>query len=122
LDYAGAKVEVKSMAYLQNWKRPKNSQGSFDIKATGAYFPTKPGVSSGPDAEYYHDAEKKRRADVYVFAVYAERYKDQFDPLNTETWEFLVLSTAELERHFGSQGSVALRRIQDVTETVGHEY
>lgn len=121
LEYAGFKIEVKSMAHLQNWKRPKNVRNSFDIKATGANFPVEPGASPGPDTEYYYDDEKKRRADVYVCAVYAEVDKIRLDPLNIEAWEFLVLGTPELERHFGSQDSVALSRIQAVTDAVGYE-
>ncbi len=121
LDYAGAKIEVKSMSYLQNWKRPENFQNSFDIKATGANFPVELGAHPGPDTEYYYDPEKKRRADVYVFAIYAERDKVRLNPLNIAAWEFLVLGTPELERHFGSQDSVALSRIQDVTEAVGYK-
>jgi hypothetical protein len=52
LDYAGAKIEVKSMAHLQNWKRPRKVQNSFDIKATGANFPVEPGAVPGPDTRY----------------------------------------------------------------------
>jgi hypothetical protein len=118
LDYAGAKIEVKSMAHLQNWKRPQRVQNSFNIKATGADFPVEEGLAPGPDTQYYYDAEKKRRADIYVFAVYAERDPARLDPLNIEAWEFLVLSTPELERHFGSQDSVALSRIEAVTQAV----
>jgi hypothetical protein len=71
--------------------------------------------------KYYYEAEKKRRADVYAFAIYAEREPTRLDPLDIEAWEFLVLSTPELERHFGSQDSVALSRIEAVTKAVGYE-
>jgi hypothetical protein len=121
LDYAGAKIEVKSMAHLQNWKRPERVQNSFDITATGASFPVEPEAAPGPDTQYYYEAEKKRRAEVYVFAIYAEREPTRLDPLDLEAWEFLVLSTPELERHFGSQDSVALSRIEAVTKAVGYE-
>lgn len=82
LDYQGAKIEVKSTSYHQNWKRSYNSRGVFDIKATSAYLPTDPAVPFGPEAEYYNDPEIKRRANVYVFAYYAEREPSRVDPLD----------------------------------------
>ena len=71
-------------------------RNSFDIKANGANLPVESGVSPGPDTVYYYDGEKKRQADVYVFAVYAEEDKTRLDPLNIVAWEFLVLGTPEL--------------------------
>ncbi len=121
LDYCGYKIEVKSTSYLQNWKRSPNSRGKFDIKATTADFPVDPSVPPGPDREYYTDHEIKRRADVYVLSYYAEEEPAHVDPLNVAAWEFYVLSTREIEEHFGSQETVALSRIQAVTEAVKYE-
>lgn len=121
LDYSGNKIEVKSTSYLQNWKRSPKSRGKFDIKATTADFPVDPTVPPGPDREYYTDPEVKRRADVYVFCSYPEKDTSLVDPLNVAKWEFYVLSTREIEQHFGSQATVALSRIQAVTEAVGYK-
>jgi hypothetical protein len=121
LDYSGKKIEVKSTSYLQNWKRSSNSRGNFDIKATTADFPVDPSVPPGPDREYYTDSEKKRRADVYVFGSYPQEDPALVDLLNVPDWRFYVLSTWELEQHFGSQKTVALSRIQAVTKAVDYE-
>ena len=101
-------------------KRSSNTRRSFDIKATTATFPVDPAVPFGPDADYYYDPEIKRRADVYVFAYYAERDPARYDSLDVRGWCFYVLSTPELERHFGTQGRVALSRVQAVTAEVGY--
>lgn len=120
LDYEGAKIEVKSTSYHQNWKRSSKSSGSFDIKATTADFPRDPEVPFGPEAEYYTDEEVKRRADVYVFAYYAEEDPARVNPLDLEGWIFYVLSTLELEQHFGTQATVALSRVRAVALEVGY--
>jgi hypothetical protein len=60
------------MAHLRTGSA-REVRNSFDIKATGANFPVSRSTSWSRHGEYYYDAEKKRRADVYVFAVYAER-------------------------------------------------
>lgn len=121
LEYQGSKIEVKSTSYHQNWKRSPNSRGAFDIKATTADFPTDPAIPFGPEAEYYTDPEIKRRADIYVFAYYAEEDAAKVDPLDVGGWRFYVLPTSELEGHFGTQDKVALSRIQAVTAEVGYE-
>ena len=121
LDYSGKKIEVKSTSYLQNWKRSPKSRGNFDIKATTADFPVDPSVPPGPHREYYTDSEKKRRADIYVFCSYPQEDPALVDPLNVADWRFYVLSTRELEQHFGSQDTVALSRIKAVTEEVEYK-
>ncbi len=121
LEYKGARIEVKSTSYHQSWKRSSNSRRSFDIKATSADFPTDPAVPFGPEAEYYTDPEIKRRAEIYVFAYYAEQLAARVDPLDVSGWRFYVLTTPELESHFGSQDTVALSRVQAVAEEVCYE-
>ena len=121
LEYRGSRIEVKSTSYHQNWKRSPNSRGDFDIKATMADFPRDPAVPFGPEAEYYTDPEIKRRADIYVFAYYAEEDPAKVDPLEVDDWRFYVLPTPELEAHFGTQKKVALSRIRAVTEEIGYK-
>lgn len=121
LDYYGKNIEVKSISYLQNWKRSPRSRGQFYIKANTADFPVDPSVPPGPNREYYTDFKVKRRADVYVFCYYPEENPALVDPLNVEAWEFYVLSTREIERRFGRQATVALSRIKDATEAVSYK-
>jgi len=134
LDYDGARVEVKSTSYMPNWgrrvdgPRPHNlarrehpesrltKSRTFDIKATGATLPADSAVPLGPDADYYEESEIKRRANIYIFAYYAERDPERYSSLDVGGWRFYVLPTPELERHFGEQERVALSRVQAVTE------
>jgi hypothetical protein len=41
--------------------------------------------------------------------------------LDVGGWRFYVLSTPELERHFGTQATVALSRVQAVAGEIGYE-
>jgi hypothetical protein len=100
LDYKGSKIEVKSTSYLPNWGQrvdgprtlqPKerevpgkrSSKGrTFDIKATTAFLLADPAIPLGPNADYYYDREIKRRADIYVFAYYAERDPAHYSSLD----------------------------------------
>jgi hypothetical protein len=109
LKYHGARIEVKSSAYLQNWKQKKLTRPNFDIALRGAWL---------TDSDY--EEERERRADVYVFALYAEKDREKADPLNVAAWEFYVMATDLLNLYFGSQKSVALSRIQDVTKPVSY--
>jgi hypothetical protein len=121
LEYRGSRIEVKSTSYHQNWKRSPNSRGDFDIKATTADFPRDPAIPFGPEAEYFTDPEIKRRAEIYVFAYYAEEDPAGVNPLDVDGWCFYVLPTPELEAHFGTQKKVALSRIRAVTKEIGYE-
>jgi hypothetical protein len=121
LGYRQSRIEVKSTSYHQNCKRSPNSRGDFDIKPTTADFPRDPAIPFGPEAEYYTDPEIKRRADIYVFAYYAEEDPAKVDPLDVGGWCFYVLPTPELEAHFGPQKKVALSRIRAATAEVWYE-
>ena len=57
------KVEVKSAAYLQTWQQERYSPISFGVAATSGWDPR-------GDIEFI---EKKRQADVYVFALLAHK-------------------------------------------------
>ncbi len=140
LDYGESKIEVKSTSYLPNWgrlvdgphasrrrehevpeKRPRGGSRTFDIKATTANFPADPAVLFGPNADYYHNPEVKRWADIYVFAYYAERDTARYSSLHVDGWRFYALSTPEVAQHFGTQERVALGRVQAVAREVEYE-
>jgi hypothetical protein len=110
LDYQGATIEVKSSAYLQNWEQKELTRPEFDIALRGAWL---------TDSDY--EEERERRADVYVFALYAEKDRGKVDPLNIGAWRFYVMATNRLNQHFGSQKSVVLSRVQQVTNPVSYE-
>ena len=98
LTEGGVRVEVKSSAYLQSWKQERLSTISFGIQPTNGWDATTNTIA----------AQRKRQADVYVFCVFTQTDRSIADPLNTDQWDFYVMSTQRLNSAFGEQKSVAL--------------
>jgi hypothetical protein len=97
----GVKIEVKSAAFVQTWYQEHLSSIRFVVPKTRAYDPETNLLS----------AEAKRQADVYVFAVLAEKDKERIDPLDLDQWEFYVLPTAMLDARTRSQHSITLKTL-----------
>lgn len=83
---AGIKIEIKSAAYVQNWKQARFSRISFGTSKTLAWDPESGTLSSEP----------KRHADLYVFALFAQR-ETPIDPLDHDQWKFYAFSTSKLD-------------------------
>lgn len=62
--------------------------------------------------------EKKRHADVYVFALLAHKEQSTLNPLNLDQWEFYVLTTTQLAEYTRSQHAITLKSLQNLTEFV----
>jgi hypothetical protein len=115
LDHAGAKIEVKSSSYVQGWAQEKETQPDFDIARKTA-------EELQSDGTWVYDPTPRRRADVYVFCLYAERVPKRADALDIGSWEFYVLSTPTIEERFGDQKKVRLSRIKEIEKTpVGYD-
>lgn len=97
----GTKIEVKSSAYLQSWKQKNYSKPIFNIPKTFAW----------DYRENIYDKEKKRQADVYVFALLAHKDKKSINPLDTSQWEFYALSTREIDKNVGESKQISLEKI-----------
>jgi len=98
LSQEGAKIEVKSAAYLQSWRQRKASAITFTIRPTQA-----------PDVETsVADGRLERRADIYVFCVLHHAHKGTLDPLDVNQWTFYVLSAAVLNERFPQQKTISL--------------
>jgi len=75
LEYDGKGIEVKASAYLQNWvQKDKNgnerkSKIKFNI----------PKTSYNNEQTGRYESEKKRHADCYVFCLYKQENRDEFD-------------------------------------------
>lgn len=110
----GTKVEVKSAAYLQSWPQDDYSIIQFSVRKTKELDWVKGGYRGTP----------KRHADVYVFALLAHKDKNvakgkkTVNPLDLDQWEFYVLPTTVLNDRKRSQDSIALKSLQDLTQTV----
>ena len=97
----GLKVEVKSSAYLQTWKQKQYSKPIFNIPKTKAWN----------FIENTYDTESKRQADLYVFALLAHLDKETINPLNTNQWEFYILSTNNLNNQLKDSKQISLKRL-----------
>lgn len=100
----GLKVEVKSSAYLQTWKQKRYSTPIFNIPKTKAW--------NFIDNTY--DTERKRQADLYVFALLAHLDKETINPLNTNQWEFYILSTNDLNDQLKDSKQISLKRLIEI--------
>lgn len=94
----GARVEVKSSAYLQSWRQERLSAIQFGIQPTVGWDAQSNTVA----------AERKRQADVYVFAVFKHIDQATADPLKLEQWDFYVMSTTQLNSAVGDQKTITL--------------
>jgi len=95
-------IEVKSSAYVQSWAQKRPSTISFDIAERARWDHT--------TGTYSDDAA--RRADIYVFAVFAEMDPQKARPLDPDQWFFLVTSSAQLNEWFRDQQRVNLSVLQ----------
>jgi hypothetical protein len=104
---SGLTVEVKSAAYVQSWAQEAPSAICFDIAPT-RYWDAASNVT---------EAEIRRQARVYVFALLAHKDKATIDPLDVSQWSFYVLPTAVLnerlpvQKQIGLAGLVALNPV-----------
>lgn len=105
-EYRGKKIEVKATGLAQRWRQgKKRSPPSFDI---AKHVCVKWGE---PDAE--PGAQAVRSADCYVFCIHTETDAATANALDLSKWEFLVISTEELNRIFGDRKSVLHRVLQE---------
>ncbi|HLM33709.1 MAG TPA: hypothetical protein VK285_06535 [Gaiellaceae bacterium] len=86
----GARIEVKSSAYLQSWSQRRPSKIRF-AGLTGRTWHAKQGW--GPAREV--------RADVFVFAVHTYQEPADYDPTDVSQWEFHVLPARAVREHGG---------------------
>jgi len=104
----GLRIEVKSAAYVQSWQQSGLSKISFKVPKT-----------FGWDKETNKfDKEKKRQADVYVFALLSHKDKKTVNPLDISQWKFFVLPTKVLDERERSQHSITLLSLKKLTDSV----
>ena len=108
---SGAKVEVKSAAFLQGWEQRKPSDIRFRIPKTLTWS----------DEIGYSETEPKWQADVYVFALLAEIDRMLLDPLNLDQWEFYVVATSLLEAKVPTAKSLSLATLRGFRKGVRFE-
>ncbi len=100
----GIKIEVKSSGYLQTWKQKDYSRPIFGIPKTLAW-------------DYrmnVYEIDRKRQADVYVFALHAHKDKATVNPLDTHQWEFYILSSKVLDERVRNSKNISLKKIVEL--------
>ena len=80
------RIEVKSSGYCQSWPQRRLSTINFGRLAARSYDPLTGKYSEKPEV----------RADVFVFAIQTCRDCAKYDPLDTDHWQFLVLSADDI--------------------------
>lgn len=94
----GIRIEVKSSGYVQSWKQEKPSTIRFSVREARGWIA----------ATNTYNKDLERNADVYVFCIHKEKDRTIADPLQTDQWDFIVLSAEVLNRQLGQQKSVGL--------------
>ena len=107
----GIKIEVKSSGYLQTWKQKRYSKPMFNIPKTFAW----------DSLENVYETHAKRQADVYVFAVHSHKDIATINSLDTNQWEFYVLSTSVLNDKMGDKKQIGLNKLLELG-TIGSNF
>ena len=106
----GAKVEVKSSAFLQVWSQRAYSKVVFSTLKTRAW-------SSETNRQ---EPDPRRHADVYVFALLDHKDKATVNPMNLSQWRFFVTPTAVLDARTRSQHSITLTTLKQLAKGSVH--
>ena len=101
----GIKIEVKSAAYIQSWAQTRYSNISFSIKKAFGWN----------EETNLFETEKRRHADVYVFALLHHKDKETIDPMDLDQWCFYILSTKELDNYQRSSHSITLPSLERIS-------
>jgi hypothetical protein len=105
---SGARIEVKSAAYIQSWYQAKLSTIGFSISKSQAWDPDTNKLSP----------EKLRQADVYVFCLLDHKDQRTVDPLDMAQWQFYVLATKKLNEACGNLKRLSLKRLLELEPEV----
>ena len=99
----GLKIEVKSAAYVQRW---------FQKRYSAITFSTRPTLEWNEDSNL-QSKERRRQADVYVFALLMHKDKPSINPMDVNQWEFYVVPTKKLDGYKRSQHSITLKSLRE---------
>jgi hypothetical protein len=98
---SGFKIEVKSAAYVQSWTQTRPADIRFGIGPTKGWNA----------ATNTYAPERRRSADLYVFALLHHQDRATLDPMNVDQWTFFLLPTAVLNERCGEQKGIGLKAL-----------
>ena len=100
------RIEVKCSTYLQAWEREKLSTPTFSIAKI-----LNCDISENERGFYYSGRDggpPKRRSEIYVFCLFAEKRRSAANPLDLDQWEFYIVKTSVIDRLLGNQRQISL--------------
>lgn len=112
LRYKGKGIEVKSTAYVQSWPQTRLSDIRFDISIRKEIWDITINKNVPVTA---------RTSDCYVFCLFLGNSVEEMNVLDASRIEFYVLPTPVINEKFGNQGSLGIKRLQEVCQPVNHE-
>ena len=91
LSYNGYRIEIKSSSFIQSWNldNERYSRVSFSVSPSRKFD----SIAGG------YPGDKKRHSDFYIFCLYSERDKTNYDILDLSKWQFFILPTVSLNEH-----------------------
>jgi len=96
---SGLRVEVKSSAYLQQWRQRKLSPVQFEV-----------GPKRGWDGETGTMAKDAAwQSDIYVLCLLKHREKATLNPLDLDQWEAYEVPTELLRERCGTRLKIKIR-------------
>lgn len=105
-EYQHCRIEVKSAAYVQSWEPHPGTTPKISFSIAPAKIPDEIG-------DYRPDAPRQRNSDLYVFAIYTAKKKEQ-NILDMSLWEFYVIRTSVLNEKCGEQKTLSLTKLKDL--------
>ena len=101
LSNEGISIEVKTSGYLQTWEQKDLSKPIFGIQPTYGW--------DSKTNEY--ESVQKRQANIYVFCLHKHTDQATVNPLDLAQWEFYLMPTVLLDKHFGKQKTISLNAL-----------
>lgn len=95
----GFTIEVKSSAYIQNWRQKAETTPRFSIR---------PALVWNFETNRY-SVEERRTSDLYVFCLHKHRFdRETLDLLNMSQWDFYIVPTDTLDQKLKHQKTIGL--------------
>ena len=103
MGYRGKRIEVKATSYWQSWKASHiiSEQRNFSIRKTYLDYQN-------------NKSDKARQNDIYIFCLDKGRDEKSSNPMNLENWVFYVVPTKVINKMFGDQKVLSLKRLEKI--------
>ena len=112
LRYQDRLIEVKASGRGQAWPQDKPSTPTFDIRQRTRSW------NAQTDAVEEFDPPR-RVADLYVFCLHQSYPATNDNVADPKEWAFWIVSTDTIDARLGSQKTVGLHRLSELTQPIG---